>query len=242
VELPKNEEELKAAIAEASKGLRAELTEERTKRAEFEKQLKAIQTDLDKAKAAEASAAADKEKAALEGKGEYDKALKKVEETYTKKFNDLNDAVKARDSKIEELLIDGKILALAENAINPSQAVVLMKATHQFIVKEGQVIVNTPDGKPMLDDKGQAVTVEGAYSKFMGENLHLVKPGSAVGGPGTHIGATALNRGAGDIDAQIADAIKRGDKHEIIKLKARKQSSQGPHELLKTEQLKIRGA
>ncbi len=239
--LPTSEEELQASIAEATKGLRAELTSEREKRAEFEKQMKETAAALAEIKADKEKALAEAEKKDLEAKGEYEKAQVKFQETYTRKLAEITEQLGAKDAKIEQLMIDDKILALAGNAIEGKerQVVTLMKAEFKFSVKDGAVQVNTTDGKPLLDDKGQALTVEGAYSKFMGENPHLVKPGTITGGPGMRIGATPLKIGGDDLDTQIEEAQKLGDKHRVILLKSRKQNRQGPHTLLQAEKLGI---
>jgi len=236
VTLPKTEEELKAAIGDATKGIRAELSEERAKRSEFEKQLKQIQAKLDESEKAKNEESSAKEKAALEAKGEYDKALAKVTDTYTKKLAEFEGQIKMRDDKISELMIDGKIMSMAENAVNPGQVVTLMKATHKFVIENGEVVVQSPDGKPMLDDKGKPVTVDGAYETFMGSNPHLVKPGSTTGGSGARNGIPNTQKSTGDIGAQIAKAQKAGNRQEVIKLKARKMSLGGPRSLMEQPQ------
>lgn len=238
--LPTSEEELQASIAEATKGIRAELTTEREKRADTEKLMKETAAALAEIKSEKEKAIEDAQKKDLEAKGEYEKALSVHMETYNKKLAELNKALETKDSKIEQLMIDDKILALAGNAIEGKerQVVTLMKTEFKFSVKDGTVQVNTTDGKPLLDDKGQPQTVEGAYTKFMGENPHLAKPGTTTGGAGTRQATPDLRTGGkDDIDAQIEAAQARGDKHQTILLKSRKQSRQGPHELLRGEKL-----
>lgn len=186
MDLPKTKEELDAlvsnAVAEATKGIRADITNERKLRADAEKQIA-------DAKAAEEAAKSAKERADLEGQGKYDEALKKAEEAYNAKLKELTTQLESANATVRRLTVDGEILKHTANAVDPQDALALIKAGYQFdVAADGSVVVKKADGTPFLDDKGAPAGIEYTVNSFMTAKPHLVKS-SANGGSGSQSGA-----------------------------------------------------
>lgn len=237
--LPANEAELKAAIKvevdSAISGTLAVLKDERAKSTDLKQQIADTNTKLDGLTAAATAAQATKDTTALEAKGDYDKALEKQladqKGVYDTKLTELTTAGTSKDETIRKLLIDGEILKMTENAVNPSEVVTLMKSMHKFEVVDGAVVVKDAAGLQMLDAAGKPETVGGAYEKFMGDRLHLMKPGTTIGGNGTPQGQTKTNTGHGDLVSQIDAAQKSGNTMLVFKLKNKMSSAKGPHSI-----------
>lgn len=208
MDLPKTQEELDAlitnAIAEATKGIRADITNERKMRADAEKQIA-------DAKAAEEAAKSAKERADLEGKGKYDEALKKSEEVYNAKLKELTAQLEAANATVRRLTVDGEILKHTANAVDPQDALALIKAGYQFdVATDGSVVVKKADGTPFLDDKGTPAGIEYTVKSFMAAKPHLVKSASN-GGSGSQSGAGA----AGNVDfAKMTPSERLAYAHE----------------------------
>ncbi len=205
--LPTTEAEMAAAIKtavdSATSGTLVALQDERKKHADIKTQLADAKTQLEASTAATAAAQAAKDTTALEAKGDYDKALEKQladqKGVHDAKLAEITAASTGKDQTISKLLIDGEILKMTENAVNPAEVVTLMKAFHKIEVVDGVVVVKDAAGLQMLDAAGKPETVGGAYEKFMGDRLHLMKPGTTIGGNGTLPGQTKMNAGAGDL-------------------------------------------
>lgn len=183
MEMPTTQEELDALIERATKALKAELLTERGKRQESEAKISEINKKLADFEEDHRREKVEKEKRDLEAKGKYDEALKTVEETYKAKLN-------ASEQRIRSLMVDSEIMKYAGRAIRPEQALALIKNDYVFEVTDSGVQVKTPDGKPLIDDKGNIGGIEMATQKWFDANPHFLKPASD-GGSGIASGATS---------------------------------------------------
>lgn len=225
------EEEFAKELSTKTDAIRAELTSEREKVRTMKADMDSVKAELQKLQDAQKKTEDDKQKKELESKGQYDAALKK--------YQDETQAIIAdRDKKIAELSatvtryrVDGEILKAAEGSNKPEQVVTLIKSEYDITEKaDGSIEIKGKDGALVLDkNTGKPLDLDGLAKGFLAENPHLVKPGNEKGGSNTRSGIPGTSRTAGDLDAQIAAAIKSGDRHEVIKLKARKMSLAGPH-------------
>ena len=139
-----------------------------------------------------------------------EKKVQELELAVASKNNTDNTAYNERIAKIEgkfkkaaERASKGDLESAAAkfNAVNPSQAAVLLRA-HTVTDEDGNLTVINADGKPRNDESNKPMTLEALAAEFLKANPHLVNAsGSAGSGSG---GNTDLTSGA-------ANTIKRAD-------------------------------
>lgn len=226
-------EELRAEIAKATEGIRAELVARKAQNKETESQLEKLKEQLDNMAAEAERRAEELQNTELEEKGKYKEALDNVKKKHGEEIESINAALKEANSTIEKLLVDKEVLVSATEAVNPQQVLTLMKAEGRVKVKtdaNGKHVVEVFDanGVELFDDDGKPATVKYAVEQYLLENPNLSKA-NVVSGAGSQHGVIP---GKKSIDDLIAEAHERGDTVTVYKLKNRKQSAAGPHSLL----------
>jgi predicted nucleic acid-binding Zn-ribbon protein len=229
------QEELDAELKKAKDGILAELSTERENRRKFEADLKAMKDEFEKVKSEQEKTVSEKEKTELLAQGKYEEALKKYQDETQAVISKKEQAIAELKATITKYRVDNQIMEAAGEAINPKQVTTLIKDGYELIEKpDGTIeVLNASDKTPVLNNStGKPVNLKELTEIFLAENKHLVKPGAQQGGAGSQQGGTRNYEPAGnDYDAQIkqirdnpnlAEAEKR---HEIIKIKARRSSS-----------------
>lgn len=127
---------------------------------------------------------------ALKGKIQETDLVKNLQDTITKKDAILTEKEKAFDAFKRETLIDNKIIALSTNetggnvALNKDQVKMLFKASYNLELDDkNQVVVKTPDGNVLLDEKANPKTLDIIFGEWAKTNPHLFK-GNNKGGSG----------------------------------------------------------
>lgn len=197
------ESKINAAVAQATGGIRSELTEERKAKKELERKLaekEKIETDETEKR----------EKADLEAKGKYEEALAKTRAAHEKQVAELTDKLAKAEAQIRSHRVDEEILKHSGDAVDPNDALALFKAAYDFDLTDSSVTVKKRDGTPLLDDKGKPLGIDGAVSQFLASKPHLVKAGGA-GGSGSRGGNTTVNRSEIEtLKTQLSDMQKAG--------------------------------
>lgn len=121
------------------------------------------------------------EKALADNNTKHDAALKASNERGDKLFTQLKKEV-----------VDNQLMVSTGNAVNQNHALTLMKAEHEFNVSDDGVVEVLKDGKPLFNDKGEAVTPANAMTSFLEGNPNLVKASEKQGSGGgdQHKGGT----------------------------------------------------
>ena len=116
----------------------------------------------------------------LKAEGKFEEALKKATSELQAENEALRTQLQSKDEKLTNTLIDSTVKsAIADKAINPDQVLSLIKPN---IKMDGDSPVVYKGDAPMLDDKGQKVSVADYAAKFLESNPHFVKPGKQGSG------------------------------------------------------------
>jgi len=215
------EEQLATEIAKAQKGLRNELTTERDKN---KTQLDTLTAELEALKDAQDTAASDKEKVALEKKGEYDKALEQQKNQLTSEYQKIIDAEKAKNVTLtaenRKFKVDNQIISHAGDANNPDHVVTMLTSLFDIKTKDdGTLEIFKRDGTPVLDEEtAKPVNLKELTEGFLVKNPQYVKA-SSDGGSGT---LPSKTKESDSLEKQIEAAIEAGDKQKVILLKSQK--------------------
>lgn len=136
--------------------------------------VKALQAEAEKLKA-------DK----LKDAGKYDEALAEGLKTKDAELETVKALLSSQNAEMSTMKIDNEFtMGLNGGAVNNEQALILAKSNIKM--EEGKAVVYKGDA-PMVDGKGERVTVREYAALFLAENPHLAKagdPGSGSRGNG----------------------------------------------------------
>jgi HEPN domain-containing protein len=175
------EEELKAAVDKAVESTIGELTVERKKTQSLRADLDKLTADVKSSKDAADKAEAEKQRIALEGKGEYEKALETVKAGYAAELSKKDEVINDLKGKLTTYRVDNQILAAAGGAIDPGEIVTLVKSQYSITEKDDGTIDIMRDGKPVFGKDGKAIDLKGLTESYLSEKPHLVKPSGNSG-------------------------------------------------------------
>ena len=158
-----------------------------------EKALSALEAEVQKIKDDKTATDAAAEKAKLEGKGDYEKALKAQEESQKAALETATTRGDAAESMLKNLLgRDALKTSLATAGVKGEllgQAATLLanRVKVEFADGKSTVTVLDAEGSPMFTE-GNPSTLEHLATSFTADNLHFKGP-SGDGGSGAHRGS-----------------------------------------------------
>ena len=152
---------------------------------------------------------ADRERKALEDKGNYDRAIDSIRKEHDAEKLKIAADKDALFKELKQTRCHDALLAEASvaNAINPTQVARLL-ADNVQLNDERRVVVLDDEGQPWLKN-GKNIAIKDLIEKFAHDNAHLFKAPTSGTGSGSKGGSsTDDDSGATSIDAQIDAAEK----------------------------------
>jgi len=207
------------AALEAAR-LRKDLKATRTEAANYRRKLRELEdkidgVDVDKYQTL-IEKEAEAEKKRLEEKGQYDKLLEEHIRKSEAQLQQAQETGSKWKQRYEKQVVDNVLISAAsDKAINPAEAVTLIRSDYTFNVTDtGDVEIVGSDGKVVFDDSGNHTTPQMTMSEFLASRPHLCKPEG--GGTGSTGGGKAnkqqtANQSSGDLTGaqRIAAALKQ---------------------------------
>jgi len=177
-------------------------------------------------------------KSELEGAGQYEEAMKKVQEDFEAKMNAQNEkfnAEKEKWAKQEQALFGGLAKTKIQNAIvtaassnsayNPNQ---VMLSLDRAFTLDPETFEPVPDEEflkvvnvKLRDDDGNVRDLGGIVSAFLEGNPNLVNPQGATGGAGSKPGKANVRYQTGSIREIPSDPVERQRMHEDLQRQAK---------------------
>jgi len=203
--------------------LRKDLRSTRTEAANYRRKLRELEdkidgVDLDKYQQLVDAEAANKAKL-LEDKGDYDKLMEEHRRRSEVQVQKATESINTWKGRYEGQVVDNVLMAAANDAVDPNEAVTLIRSQYKFGVNDtGDVEIIGLDGQVVLDENGTPSSPDKVMQAYLASKPHLCKPrgggsGSRGGGaPGKapSKGSEPYNTGAERIAHALRERMKKG--------------------------------